>query len=217
MFKKSNKPSKQLYKKKNDNTSLLKKGCLSLHGTIKNSYASEKDQSKFGSECGYEFDKELSNDNNQVYYNPKSNHLMMSVSGTHNVSDVGTDLKMMASGIKSTDRYKQAEMTLGKAKAKYNPKSVTATGHSLGGAIVSDLDGIDQKVTFNKAHTNPFKKTPGNETHLRTYGDIVSLASAGNKHTSNIRSDISLYNPMTWRKVHNSDQIKKFDYRVPGS
>ena len=170
MFKKSNKPSKQLYKKKNDNTSLLKKGCLSLHGTIKNSYASEKDQSKFGKDCGYEYDKDLSNDNQQVYYNPESNHLLMSVSGTHNVSDIGTDLKMMGSGIKSTDRYKQAEMTLGKAKAKYNPSSSTGIGHSLGGAVVSNLN-LDQKVTYNKAHTNPFTKTGKSETHLRTYGD----------------------------------------------
>ena len=217
MFKKTNKPSSQLYTKKNDNTSLLKKGCLSLHGTIKNSYASEKDQSKYGSECGYEFDKQLSNHNQQVYFNPQSNNLLMSVSGTHNFSDVGTDLKMMGSGIKSTDRYKQAQITLGKAKAKYQPSSTTATGHSLGATVVSELDGIDQKVTYNKASTNPFKKTPGNEIHLRTYGDVVSLASAGNKHTSNIRSDVSLYNPMTWMKVHNSDQLKKFDYRIPGS
>ena len=216
MFKKSNKPSKQLYTKKNDNTSLLKKGCLSLHGTIKNSYASEKDQSKYGSECGYEIDKQLSNHNQQIYYNPKSNHLLMSVSGTHNVSDVGTDLKMMTSGIKSTDRYKQAEMTLGKAKAKYNPSSSTGVGHSLGGAVVSNLN-LDQKVTYNKAHTNPFTKTGKSEIALRTYGDVVSFASAGNKHTKNIRSDVSLYNPMTWAKVHNSDQIKKFNYKVPGS
>jgi hypothetical protein len=215
MFKKSFGNPLNLFTKKSNNNQLLKKGCLSLHAGLKNTYDTQENQSKFGKDCGYSYDKELSNHNQQVYYNPNNKNLMMSVTGTHNMSDIGTDLKMMGSGVKSTDRYREAQMTLGKAKAKYSPSSTTGIGHSLGGAIVSDLN-FDQKVTMNKASTNPFKGTPGNETHLRTYGDMVSFLSSGNKHTHNMIGG-NITDPMSWLKAHNTDNIKKYGYKIPNS
>jgi hypothetical protein len=203
-------------KDKSNNNNLLSKGCLNVHDGIKNTYQSQDKQEKFGKDCGYEYDKELSNHNNQVYFNPTNKNLIYSVAGTHNMADVGTDLKMMSSGIKSTDRYKEAQITLGKAKAKYSPSTTTGIGHSLGGAIISDLGGIDKKITMNKASVNPFKGTPGNEIHVRTYGDAVSFLSTRNKHTHNIIGG-NISDPMSWLKAHNSSNVKKYNYKIPDS
>ena len=222
IFKKGNlKPSKNIFSKGNgqQQSSLLSKGgCMSLHSALKNTYDTKENQAKFGKDCGYEYDAGLSNDNQQVYYNKDKNHMMFSVAGTHNANDIGTDLKMMVSkgGVKSTDRYREARNTLNKAKAKYNPSSTTAVAHSLGGTIISNLDGIDKKITYNKAHTNPFTKTPGNETHIRSYGDAVSFLSRGNKHTHNIAGG-DITDPKTWLKSHNTDNLKKYNYKVPGT
>ena len=220
IFSKGNlKPSKNIFAKGNGQQSnLLSKGCMSLHGALKNTYDTKDNQSKFGKDCGYDYDQDLSNDNQQVYYNKDKNHLMFSVSGTKSLNDIGTDLKMMVSkdGVKNTDRYREARDTLNKAKNKYNPSSTTGVAHSLGGTIISNLDGIDKKITMNKAHTNPFTKTPGNETHIRTYGDAVSFLSSMNKHTSNVTGG-SITDPKTWLTAHNTDNIKKYNYKVPGT
>lgn len=221
IFKKGNlKPSKNIFSKGNgqQQSSLLSKGCMSLHSALKNTYDTKENQANFGRDCNYEYDKDLSNHNQQVYYNKDKNHLMFSVAGTHNASDIGTDLKMMVSkgGVKSTDRYREARNVLNQAKNKYKPSSTTAVAHSLGGTIISNLDGIDHKVTMNKAHINPFTKTPGNELHIRTYGDAVSFLSSRNKHTHNVAGG-NITDPATWLKAHNTDNIKKYKYKVPGT
>jgi len=219
IFKKGNLKPKNIFSKSNgQQTNMLSKGCMSLHTALKNTYANKENQSNFGKDCGYDYDQDLSNDNQQVYFNKDKKHLMFSVTGTHNASDIGTDLKMMVSkdGVKNTDRYREARDTLNKAKNKYNPSSTTGIGHSLGGTIISNLDGIDTKTTMNKAHTNPFTKTPGNETHIRTYGDAVSFLSRGNKHTHNVLGG-NITDPKSWLKAHNTDNIKKYNYKVPGT
>ena len=217
VFKRSKtKQQPSIFRKSKAEKGILQKGCLDLHTALKNTYDTRENQSKYGKDCGYDYDPELSNDNQQIYYNKDKKTLMMSVAGTHNASDIGTDLKMMVSkgGVKQTDRYREAEMTLGKAKAKYNPATTTGIGHSLGGTIISNLDGIDKKTTYNKAHMNPFTKTPGNETAVRSYGDAVSFLSRGNKHTHNIAGG-SITDPYTWLKAHNTDNLKKYGYKVP--
>jgi len=221
IFKKGSlKPSKNIFSKGNgqQQSSLLNKGCMSLDKALKNTYDTKQNQSKFGKDCGYEYDAGLSNDNQQVYYNKDKNHLMYSVAGTHNANDIGTDLKMMVSkgGVKSTDRYREARDTLNKAKNKYKGASTTGVAHSLGGHIISNLDGIDNKITYNKAHLNPFTGNSSNETSIRTYGDAVSFLSSRNKHTHNIAGG-SITDPKTWLKAHNTDNLKKYNYKVPGT
>jgi hypothetical protein len=65
---------------------------MDLHKVLKNSYASRKKQKKAFLKDGYRYDKFLSNDNEQVYYNPNNKKLLMSVAGTHNLSNFGTDI-----------------------------------------------------------------------------------------------------------------------------
>lgn len=187
---------------------LLAKGDVRAYDAMKNSYASQSDQAKFGAEQGYVYDSALSNDNQQVYYNPDSGKMLYSVAGTHNVSDIGTDFQLMRGKLKDTKRYKEAENTFDLAKKKYQPKETVAYGTSLGGGIASNLDA-DKIVTLNKANA-PFAKTGSREVALRTHGDIVSIFGANAKHMNTI-SGGDLYNPMTWLKSHGSENLKGKD------
>jgi hypothetical protein len=47
----------------------------------------------------------LSNHNQKVYYNPTERKLLYNVSGTHNISDIGTDIYLALGGLKNTNRY----------------------------------------------------------------------------------------------------------------
>ena len=101
---------------------------VSLHNVLKNSYKSKP----AGNMNGYELDKSLSNHNQQVYYNPNEKKLLMSVAGTHNLRDVGTDFMLGIGKLKNTSRYKEAKTIIDKAKNKYNPMKTVVAGHSLG-------------------------------------------------------------------------------------
>ena len=85
---------------------------VSLHNVLKNSYKSKPT----GNMNGYELDKSLSNHNQQVYYNPNEKKLLMSVVGTHNLRDIGTDFMLGIGKLKNTSRYKEAKTIIDKAK-----------------------------------------------------------------------------------------------------
>jgi hypothetical protein len=75
MFRKIVRPVRSLFNKTiNTEPSLFKKGSsdLNLHDVLKNSYADSSKQASFGSDSGYEFDKDLSNHNQQVIYGAPS-------------------------------------------------------------------------------------------------------------------------------------------------
>jgi len=175
---KSNRP---LFKKSiNLKDSLFKKGSsdLNLHDVLKNSYANKAQQSTFGSDKGYLYDNNLSNHNQQVYFHPQDRKLVLSVAGTHNFSDVLTDGRVMAGGLKNTDRYKQAKATLDSAKSKYGVDSATIAGHSLGGIVASYIGGSNDKVyTLDKAQTLGNRNNV-NEKAYRNAGDVASLLGA---------------------------------------
>ena len=84
---------------------------------------------------GYQYDNQLSNHNEQVWFHPDNKKLLHNVTGTHNLKDWGTDLWLAAGGLRSTNRFKEADRTLKAAKAKYNVNNATISGHSLGGSV----------------------------------------------------------------------------------
>jgi hypothetical protein len=183
---------------------LFKKGSsdLNLHDVLKNSYASPSQQASFGADKGYVFDKDLSNHNQQVYYHPQDKKLVVSVAGTHNASDVLTDARLMAGGLKNTDRFKQAQSTLQNAKNKYGVDSATIAGHSLGGSVASYIGGSKDKVyTLDKGQTIGNTNNV-NEKAYRSAGDVVSLLGAnkiktigkGNVLTGGITGALSSHN-----------------------
>ena len=142
---------------------------LSLHAALKNSYKPQKTLGK-----GYILDDELSNDNQQVYVNRKKNiKLLFSVTGTHNLSDIGSDVYLGLGKLKDTNRYKEADSTLEKAKKKYNKSKATIVGHSLGATIGSYIKkgndrfiGLDAGCTIGQ---------PARGENYRSKNDIVSF------------------------------------------
>jgi hypothetical protein len=156
---------------------------MNLYDVLKNSYADKKKQMEGLKKYGYNYDSMLSNHNQQVYYNPKDQNLVVNVSGTHNLKDWGTDAYLAAGKLKDTTRYKEADRTFKEAKLKYKPKNTKVVGHSLGGSIASYIAGKNDKVsTLNSGYTIG-QKTKKNRTEYQVAGDAVSLLGSGQKHT----------------------------------
>ena len=161
---------------------------VKLHKVLKRSYANKDEQRKGFHEDGddYDFDDGLSNDNQQVYYDKKKKKLLVSVAGTHNLKDVGTDVYLAMGHLKDTNRYKEAENVLNKAKVKYGVDNATVVGHSLGGSISQYIAGSkDKAYTLDKGATIG-QKTRSNENAYRTSGDAVSLLNANSTRYDNI-------------------------------
>lgn len=183
---------------------------MNVYDVLKLSYADKNKQMKDMARNGYLYDSQLSNHNQQIYYNPKDRKLINSIAGTHNLSDWGTDVYLGAGHLKDTDRYKQADRALKEAKRKYNIDSAVVVGHSLGGAIAGYIAGANDKiVTYNKGATVG-QKVRKNEVALRTDGDIVSILDENSKHMTTIHNDNKAtgFLPLDTLKAHNVDNLK---------
>ena len=181
-------------------------GHLDLHDVLKNSYSNKHRENM----NGYKLDKELSNHNQQVYYNPEHKKLVVSVAGTHNLRDWGTDFYLGIGKLKDTNRYKEAKSVYDKAKNKYNPMQATAVGHSLGSSISNYItSGNDKSVGLDGGYTVG-QTARNNSTQYRSSGDVVSAlgANQSNMHTlrsPNIRTGIGLIDAL---RSHNVDNLK---------
>ena len=190
---------------------------LNLHTALKNSYKKPTDSAFDMLKNGYQQDPSLSNHNQQVYYNNKDKKLLVSVAGTHNLSDWGTDLWLGAGGLKSTNRYKEADNILKKAKEKYKPinGNTTVIGHSLGasiGAGIASKAGGDTYIGLDAGYTIG-QKTSNNPNFksFRTAGDVVSILGANAKHMKTLKNTIPKtgIRPLDVLNSHNINQIRK--------
>ena len=188
---------------------------LLLHDVLKNSYAKNKSKTM----KGYNLDENLSNHNQQVYYNPTKKSLLLSGTGTHNFNDdgtynfndIGTDFYLGIGKLKDTNRYKEADKTLKLAKEKYGVNKAIITGHSLFGSIAGYIGNpdVDSIYTLDKGATigQPVRK---NEHVFRSKGDVVSLLNSNDPNITNLINP----NQQTGRfikdslKAHNVDNIK---------
>jgi len=170
---------------------------VDLHTLIKASYEDKNKQEDTLKRFGYDYDKELSNDTNQVYYNPQNNKLIHSVRGIASLSDVGTDAYLAVGKLKSTNRYKDSLNVYNKAKKKYNNSQSTLVGHSLGGGIVSELpsDNINDKVISYNKGSSLFHPAKANETSYRINSDLVSIANVNSSKTKTLRQKNRSLNP----------------------
>ena len=166
---------------------------VKLDTVLKAGYKDKKYQEKTLGKEGYVIDKKLSTGNEQVYYNPQNKDLLVNVTGTHNFSDIGTDVYLAFGGLKKTNRYKEADKVLQKAKAKYDENKVIVTGDSLGATVTQGIAKKTDKVyTYNAGYTIGQKTKGGNQQNFRNKGDLVSLLGAGSKnlHTLNTGKSI---------------------------
>lgn len=182
---------------------------LNLSKVLNLGYKSEKKQGKVMSKYGYKIDNELSNDNQQVYYNPEKKKLLMNVAGSHNIKDfLITDTALLAGRLKNTERYKSADNTLQKAKEKYDEKNVILTGDSLGGSIVNYIKKPDDELFALNPGITIGQKTRGRGGTAHNYrveGDVISLLGSSAKNMTTLPSPYKEYDPF---KVHYPDAIK---------
>jgi len=156
---------------------------VNVHKALKNSYDYSNKSLQKKRVGGYHLDESLSNHNQQVYYHPKKKEMLYTIAGTHNWSDVGTDVALAFGGLKGTKRYKEADETFKKAKAKYNGVKATVMGHSLGGSIAGYITDPKQDtvVTLDKGATFG-QKIRAEERAYRTKGDYVSILNSQDKN-----------------------------------
>ena len=86
-----------------------------MYDVLEASYKNSHEQATSLSRFGYNRDEELSNDNQQAYFNPEKKKLIYTVTGTHNAKDWGTNAYLAVGKIKDTNLYKSADSRLKKA------------------------------------------------------------------------------------------------------
>lgn len=172
-----------------------------FYRALKHSYSKGDERKKALSAEGYEYDEGLSNHNQQVYYNPNTKKMVYSVAGTHNKSDMWTDVRMLFGGLKKTKRYKEADKRYAQAREKYNPSESTVVGHSLGGSIASGIAKKEDKImTYNKGSTIG-QKNRKNEQVYHTNGDPISMFSTKGAK----RLKFTMNNPHSTSHLQDSD------------
>ena len=190
---------------------------IDLHQLINNTYADRNKQEGALERFGYNYDKDLSNETNQVYYNPEQNKLIHGVRGTASLSDIGTDIYLATGNLKKTNRYKDSLNIYNKAKSKYNNAPTTLVGHSLAGGIISELpsDDIKDKVISVDKGSAPFHRSRKNENSYRTSGDLVSIANINSSKTKTLNQYNKSLNPYYFNSgvnyLYNALQAHKTD------
>jgi len=185
---------------------------VNLYDALKSSYGDEDAEEEL-IKAGYEYDRYLSNHNQQVWFNPVKNHLLYNVAGTHNISDIIPDIYLAFGKLKDSSRYKESKSTLEQAKEKYKLDRIpdtTITGQSLGGAIAQYVGSKDDKIyTLNKGATIG-QKTRNNENAYRVEGDIVSLFNSNSKRMQTLKNkNITRFIPVIGNyDAHGIDTIK---------
>lgn len=182
-----------------------------LHDAIKASYG-KNDGIEALSKAGYVKDTVLSNHNQSIFYNPRTNQMLYDIAGTHNTRDMLTDLHLAFGNLKSTDRYKEARDIYKKAKEKYNVsgENISVVGHSLGGSLASAITEREKGVhvtTFNKGvgfgGLLGLEKNHAGEKAYRTTYDRISALGAGK--TGSI--DIGKRNKTSLLEAHSSENL----------
>ena len=169
-----------------------------FHDILKNGY----NKDKLDEVNGFQLDRELSNDDHQIYHH-KDKGLLYNVTGTQNSRDWVNNLKLATGiGFKKSIRYNNEKETLNKAKKKYNVDNALITGHSQGAAHASFISdpNKDEVFTLDKAATIGHKSRK-NETNYASRGDLVSVFNNNNKYIGN--HDYNFLNAHKVNKIKN--------------
>lgn len=181
---------------------------LTLHKALKIGYLrNEAKQSKRLKAFGYRLDPELSTKEFTTAVNTRNGKVLFISNGTNptNVRDLYTDVFGIGLGrLKSTDRYKEAESAYLKAKQKYKDAPVTFVGHSLGGAIGTEMVKPEDRAIVYNAANSPFTKKKENVYSYRTAGDPFSAFDLQAKTLDNAVSITARLNPI---QPHNLSNI----------
>lgn len=157
---------------------IVKPKKLKLYNALNIGYfRNEAKQQKRLKRFGYVLDRDLTNRERMVAYNPFSQKLLYVSNGTDfgNADDIANDL-LIGLGVSphSRKRVVEEKNTLLKAKQKYGVNKATVVGHSLGGNVTHYIGGAEDKIiAYNPALAD--QKVRPNETILKTKKDPFSL------------------------------------------
>lgn len=188
-----------------------------LHKMITNGYADNPKETD--NLDGYELDKSLSGTRAQVYYNPKTKHLVVNHRGTKGVHDVMTDIGLMF-GDKSGKRFEHGKKITDEALKKYSTDNVTISGHSLGSEVARQASKNNKHdvVVVNPAIAplDMFNKQKDNETVIKSTLDPISALHSLNPWRNEARTidiDAKTYNPLA---EHSSNILEDLGDRDVG-
>jgi len=187
---------------------------LSLYKSLQLGYLrNEAKQAKRLKRFGYVVDKDLTNNERMVAYNPFTKKTIFVENGSQTrlrdpaqfVEDWANNITRVPFGnFEKSQRFKDAQNAYLKAKEKYKDTQFTLVGHSQSAITVNDLAGKgDRGVTYNGAL---FTKTKDNKnvTNYRSKNDIVS-AFANPNDMKTLASPVT-QNPIS---AHNIENIKE--------
>jgi hypothetical protein len=188
----------------------------SVRDIIKQGYGEKKFQHLEGIR-----DNSLSTKNNQVYYDKQNNKVIQNIKGTNPLSpqDIYTDLVLGIGGaraLRKTDRFKESEKILAKAKEKYPNSQVSVVGHSLGssiGRLAADKKQ-DKFVGVNGFYTQS-RGISNNDGRFRDYRNIfdpVSLLGVGKKNVKTLTYNTKFPSVKGLLQNHSSNSIPKNIY-----
>lgn len=181
---------------------------LRLYNVLKIGYlANERKQAKRLKRFGFLIEHDLTDSRRLVAYNPTLNKVVFVARGTDVFSpyDLATDAGGIGlNRLQNTIRYQQDKAVYEKAKERFKDVPITLVGHSLGGAIVSNLaQAGDRAITYNAASI--YQKRKPNVYAYRTAGDLVSLGQIGAKTLPNPGTFAERLNPL---QPHNLSNIR---------
>jgi hypothetical protein len=134
---------------------------------------------------GYTYQPLYSNKTTAVYYNTHNKHLIIGYRGTSDLNDAGTDFSLIKHEEDTSDRFRADNIQFNHIVDKLHPRTITVTGHSLGGAVAMYINDHNDNVNwayvinpgFNLNNIfNSYTKR-NNVTVFRTKHDLVSAGS----------------------------------------
>lgn len=153
---------------------------LKLYKALKIGYLrNEKRQAKVLKKFGYVLDKDLTNRERMVAFNPYTKKVLFVENGTdpRNPYDIANDISLAAGRIKKTGRFKRAKNTLNIAHDRYKDYKFTLAAHSLGGNIANYIAPKTDKVINYNAAYSPFVRPRENVKNFRVASDPISAFS----------------------------------------
>lgn len=148
-----------------------------VRNLIEASYKKNKEAKKIASRGGYKLDKSLSNREQKVFTDRQGNPYV-AYTGTRKGSDWLTDAALAVGLLGATKRLEDSKQLIQDVRNKYQNKTITTMGHSLGGSL-AEASGGDKVITIDKG-VGLFgigKKINSNQTDIRTQSDPVSALS----------------------------------------
>jgi hypothetical protein len=113
--------------------------------------------------AGYAYQADNSNDKMSVWWKEADKHLIISFRGTvvTDKKDILDDLKIIAGSQDTIDRVANGLKKASELAKEYGATRVTFTGHSLGGAIASEVLGQISRTQVNNATIDGWVFNPG--------------------------------------------------------